>query len=233
MNDDALTPERAQGIAREVLAELTSGRRRSPEAGEGAAGAEAIVKERFPNLSEYDRTAVLFRINRMLSARATRAARARAGQDGGAVASAVDDVPQGDMVVAEAIAARRQQMGLSLDDLASRIGVAPARMRNFELGHRRVPVALLARIAQVLQVDLGWFSRDRSADEPLPMPPAAAAAPGQPAGEERRVDEPGRDELYELFTNLPAGMRRAVVGIMREMVAERARAATEENRRSA
>lgn len=240
MIEEAMTPERAQAIARDVLAELTSGRRRPAEDGEDGRAAEALLNERFPDLSEYDRTAVLFRVSRMLSARATRAARARAGHEGAAPAAA--SLPEGDMMVAEAITARRQEMGLSLDDLAARIGVAPARMRNFELGHRRVPVALLARIAQVLEVDLGWFSRERTpsdgASEPdtaaaaeAPAEPKAAANPEEPEGE-RRSSEPDRDELYALYTSLPPGMRRAVVSIMRELIAERQRTASQ-SRRSA
>lgn len=236
MIEDAMTPERAQAMARDVLAELTGGRRgiRPESDGDGAAAAaaaaEAVLRERFPDLSEYDRTAVLFRINRMLSSRATRAARARAGTEAASVAV---EPARGDSVVAEAITSRRQEKGLSLDELAGQVGVASARMRNFELGHRRVPVAILARIAQVLDVDLEWFSSDRTAQVEAPKPAAAAGPSDEAAAEEgghgaapvqAASSDPGRDELYDLFSSLPPGMRRAVVGIMREMVAERQRA---------
>lgn len=232
-----MTPERAQAIARDVLAELTGARRGLTADSEGAA--EAVLNERFPDLAEYDRTAVLFRINRMLSARATRAARARAGHEG---IAAVREEPQGDSAVAEAITARREELGLSLDELAVSVGVAPARMRNFELAHRRVPVAILARIAQVLQVDLAWFSGDRPvaplAPAPAAVPEAAtveAVPPAVAAPAPVRADEPDRDELYGLFTSLAPGMRRHVVGIMREMIAEceRVAAGEEPGRRSA
>lgn len=232
-----MTPERAQAIARDVLAELTGARRGLTADSEGAA--EAVLNERFPDLAEYDRTAVLFRINRMLSARATRAARARAGHEG---IAAVREEPQGDSAVAEAITARREELGLSLDELAVSVGVAPARMRNFELAHRRVPVAILARIAQVLQVDLAWFSGERPV---APLAPAPAAVPesatveaapaATAAAATARSDDPDRDELYGLFTSLAPGMRRHVVGIMREMIAEceRVAAGEEPGRRSA
>ncbi|SOD97805.1 Helix-turn-helix domain-containing protein [Caenispirillum bisanense] len=235
-----MTPERAQAIARDVLAELTGARRGLTADSEGAA--EAVLNERFPDLAEYDRTAVLFRINRMLSARATRAARARAGHEG--IAAAREE-PQGDSAVAEAITARREELGLSLDELAVSVGVAPARMRNFELAHRRVPVAILARIAQVLQVDLAWFSGERPVAPLAPAPAAVpesatveaapAAAAVAPAAAPARGDDPDRDELYGLFTSLAPGMRRHVVGIMREMIAEceRVAAGDEPGRRSA
>ncbi len=229
MIDTGMTPERAQAIARDVLAEITG--RRSGD-GDSAAAAEQVLHDRFPDLSEYDRTAVLFRISRMLSTRATSAARGGIGRG----AAAVPALPQGDSMVGEAIANRREARGLSLEELATQVGVAPARLRNFELGHRRVPVAILARIAQVLRVDLGWFSGEGAAQaiaatadtgDAVTVGGADAAAVSQAAEadeggiEDRRGSELGRDDLYDLYMQLTPAMRKLVAGIMREMVADR------------
>lgn len=237
MIDTGMTPERAQAIARDVLAEITG--RRSGD-GDSAAAAEQVLTERFPDLAEYDRTAVLFRVNRMLSARATRVARGGSGRS----TSLPADVPQGDSMVGDAIANRRQARGITLDDLAAQVGVAPARMRNFELGHRRVPVAILARIAQVLHVDLEWFSGEGAAQAVDAAADAAeavmggvadaaadasqAAAPETGVADDRRSADLNRDELYGLYTQLTPAMRRLVAGIMREMVADRGRRADED-----
>lgn len=233
MIDTGMTPERAQAIARDVLAEITG--RRSGD-GDSAAAAEQVLTERFPDLTEYDRTAVLFRVNRMLSARATRVARG-GGAGGGRGMPVPADLPQGDSMVGDAIANRRQARGLSLDDLAAQVGVAPARMRNFELGHRRVPVAILARIAQVLHVDLGWFSGEGAAQAANAAADEAEAVMGSATGDaaaspasapeggadDRRSPDLDRDELFDLYTQLTPAMRRLVAGIMREMVADRSR----------
>jgi transcriptional regulator with XRE-family HTH domain len=67
-----------------------------------------------------------------------------------------------------AIRSFRVIRGLSVSDLADRIGTSPQALRNYELEHRPLPLVRAERIAAELCVDLPSLLRET-------WPPAAAA----------------------------------------------------------
>ena len=74
-------------------------------------------------------------------------------------------MPQVDTVTpyGEAIRKCRERQGLSLPDLAARIGRHPQSLRHLELGSRKASVVLINQIANALGVDPGAITKEVSA----------------------------------------------------------------------
>ena len=87
------------------------------------------------------------------------------------------------MTTGERIKARRKELGISADQLASRIGVSRATMFRYENGAiEKVPSYVLALIASALNIDPVYLLLGYSDSSPAPQP-----------------DPPHRTEIEELI----------------------------------
>jgi transcriptional regulator with XRE-family HTH domain len=62
-----------------------------------------------------------------------------------------------DVRVGARVRQRRVALGLTLQDLGSRVGVSFQQIQKYEAGDSRIPVSRLQTIAQVLEVAITWF----------------------------------------------------------------------------
>ena len=72
----------------------------------------------------------------------------------------MDSVNLTDLHVGAQLRARRTALGISDEKLAEALGVSLQQMLAWELGVTRIGASWLAKIAKVLNVDLGYFFRD-------------------------------------------------------------------------
>jgi transcriptional regulator with XRE-family HTH domain len=95
---------------------------------------------------------------------------------------------------------RRVAVGLTLHELASRVGVSFQQLQKYETGDTRIPASRLHEIAQVLAVPITWFF--------LPEVPATetSAAPPQKAS---LIEE--TDQLVRLFSAIDEPRMRKVI----------------------
>jgi transcriptional regulator with XRE-family HTH domain len=73
---------------------------------------------------------------------------------------------------------RRTELGLSVNDVARQLGIAPRVYQALEDGVERAPASLLGQIAELFRVRVFWFFQDvafgdESASEALPLPHGA------------------------------------------------------------
>jgi len=59
----------------------------------------------------------------------------------------------------------RQELGLTQQELASRLGLTQAALSNYELGKRRLYLANLEQIADVLGKPLSYFTESATEEE--------------------------------------------------------------------
>lgn len=81
-----------------------------------------------------------------------------------------------DRHVGARIRLRRLDLGVSQEQLGSRLGLTFQQVQKYERGLSRVGAGRLYRIARVLGVPVGWFFEglpDPSLDSGLPPPPSA------------------------------------------------------------
>jgi transcriptional regulator with XRE-family HTH domain len=96
-------------------------------------------------------------------------------------------------------------MGMSLGQLASRVGKTAASVRSWERGEEDLDPDLLAQVAEVLELDLGEFAPAVTTASPLadiamaaPEPEPPAPEPGLAAPEPEPVPEPVPEPEPEL-----------------------------------
>jgi transcriptional regulator with XRE-family HTH domain len=66
----------------------------------------------------------------------------------------------------ERVKARREEMGLSQDELARAIGVSTERLKLWETGLDRIPPSEVVRVATALEVTIGYlFPKDPEATQ--------------------------------------------------------------------
>ena len=87
----------------------------------------------------------------------------------------------------------REELGLSQEDLASRLGYTQAALSNYELGKRRLYLANIEQIARELNKPLSFFFEESSAP--------ANAEQGEPQDE-------SISEIIKLLSELPAEERK-------------------------
>lgn len=75
----------------------------------------------------------------------------------------------GNEQIGERISARRKQLGLTLDDIASEIGVAKSTVQRYEKGSiDKIKLPVIEAIARVLQVNPSWLCG--KSDDMVPQP---------------------------------------------------------------
>lgn len=96
----------------------------------------------------------------------------------------------------------RQAAGLSIDDMAARMGLKPMQLRKLENATIIIPVATLARAAEVLGVSVGEFytSHDPGADSNRPLP--------------HPLDNPEHRALIQAYKAAPAPVRSHFASLM-------------------
>lgn len=101
------------------------------------------------------------------------------------------------------IKARRDELGLTLDDVASKIGVARSTIQRYESGKiEKLKLPVLEAIARVLRVNAGWLL---GLDEKRPYPEGEKQPPTD--GE---LSQAQRD-LIALVEHLPDEICRALL----------------------
>jgi transcriptional regulator with XRE-family HTH domain len=114
-----------------------------------------------------------------------------------------------DLEVARRVRRRRLELGLTLQDVAERLGVTYRQMHKYETGASRVSAGRLHQIAEVLGVEVGHFFEDV---DPAGLP--GGAEPGEAGHGQRR-------RLLELVRHVAAigdrGHREAVCALARAL----------------
>ena len=62
-----------------------------------------------------------------------------------------------DALVGQRIKFRRRLVGLSLEELAARLQIAPQQLQKYESAHNRVTAGRLLALADILEVPIQWF----------------------------------------------------------------------------
>ena len=111
-----------------------------------------------------------------------------------------------DAWVGERIKFRRRLNQMSLEELATRLGIAPQQLQKYESGHNRVTAGRLLALAQILDTPIQWFF-DKPVEDAAPAP-----APERPPSVETRETKVPPEQLAEairLFASLPNARTRA------------------------
>ncbi len=90
----------------------------------------------------------------------------------------------------------REDSGLSQEELAARLGVSQAALSNYELGKRRLYLANIQHIADVLKKPLNYFL-----DGP----------PGRADTREQQSPDPIIDKIIQLVKDLPQDERDHII----------------------
>jgi transcriptional regulator with XRE-family HTH domain len=107
-----------------------------------------------------------------------------------------------DRHVGERVRALREHRRLSLEELASRVGVTPAQLGAYESGERMAPRTLYA-LAEALSVPLArFFIADQSLEQPV-------------ADELARFASPETTELLRAWQRLAVDARRRALVVVR------------------
>lgn len=73
-------------------------------------------------------------------------------------------------IIGERLKKARESKGLTQAELAALIGTTPAAISNYEQGRRQIPVDLLFKIAEVLDVSVFWLMGEISEMKPYEKP---------------------------------------------------------------
>ena len=114
-----------------------------------------------------------------------------------------------DVHVGKLIRARRRAIGMSQDELATKIGLTFQQIQKYEIGTNRVSASKLFAIAQALGVHVGGFFADLESD----MDPSVLSEFGDFLTLQRAA------ELVKAFRHLTADQRRVLVDLAQVMAA--------------
>lgn len=98
---------------------------------------------------------------------------------------------------------RRHYLGMSQEDLASRVGVKYQQIQKYETGHNRVSASRLWEIARALKVTIAYFFPEEDTDI-------------QAAGLPNDLEDEAR-EFVQHFQTLSVEQRQALLGFVRTM----------------
>jgi transcriptional regulator with XRE-family HTH domain len=62
-----------------------------------------------------------------------------------------------DKYFGDKLRARRMMIGMSQDDLAKSLGLSFQQIQKYEKGANRISAAMMVRLAEILEVDIGYF----------------------------------------------------------------------------
>lgn len=124
-----------------------------------------------------------------------------------------------DVHVGKRVRTGRRLLGMTLDTLASRLGVTLPQLHNYEVGASRLTASRLATIADILGLPIGFFFAELN---------GGAYPPAEPALRER-MEQPETIELIRLYYAIPdanvrhqfLAMTKAVAGASRTATADR------------
>jgi transcriptional regulator with XRE-family HTH domain len=94
----------------------------------------------------------------------------------------------------------REELGLSQEELASRLGYTQAALSNYELGKRRLYLANIEQIAKELNKPLSYFLED---------------SPVRAPAEERQPQDETISEIIRLLSELPVEERHYLLEYIR------------------
>jgi transcriptional regulator with XRE-family HTH domain len=119
-----------------------------------------------------------------------------------------------DSLVGSKIRARRTSLGISQVELGRAIGVRFQQVQKYESGVNRVSASRLWMIAEALDLHISHFFEDQTLDS---VPHCKQFDPPRRINEPR--DEQATQELIDLFTDLSAEQKHAVLTIIKNMSA--------------
>jgi transcriptional regulator with XRE-family HTH domain len=73
-----------------------------------------------------------------------------------------------DALVGQRIKFRRRLVGLSLEELAAKLQIAPQQLQKYESAHNRVTAGRLLALAEILEVPIQWFFERQVEDHGVP-----------------------------------------------------------------
>jgi transcriptional regulator with XRE-family HTH domain len=111
-----------------------------------------------------------------------------------------------DVHVGARVRLRRILLGLSQERLGTAIGLTFQQVQKYEHGSNRISASMLHRIAQVLDVPVGFFFDDMADDMKLPPPDY-----------DDRLTRRETLELLRHYYSIPEGVRRHVYGLVKAM----------------
>lgn len=115
-----------------------------------------------------------------------------------------------DAHVGERLRLRRKLLGLSQEELASRLGLALQQVQKYENGVNRVSASRLYQLCGVLEVPVAWFFEEM----PGAPPPERATQPGLDTGGAAARD------LFEVYARIEdETLRRSLVQIAKAFAA--------------
>lgn len=119
-----------------------------------------------------------------------------------------------DVHVGAAMRTRRKRVGCSQQSLAEHLGLTFQQVQKYEHGTNRCSASMLFRIAERLEVQVGYFFEGLAVAGPRPTEPAAP----DNAVAQLLLTHGGAD-LALAFTSLPPHMRKAVLTISQALAA--------------
>ena len=125
-----------------------------------------------------------------------------------------------DVHVGTQLRLRRLIVGLSQEELGSRLGISFQQIQKYETGANRISAARLFEISQELDVPISWFFKDLPAEEGAP----SASAPADPAVRSAERSDPRETgELLRHFSSIEDhDVRRKIIEMV-EVLAGRGR----------
>ena len=110
-----------------------------------------------------------------------------------------------DALVGQRIKFRRRLIGLSLEELAAKLQIAPQQLQKYESAHNRVTAGRLLALAKILEVPIQWFF-----EKPVGTPLASPASERVAEAESDRAVPPDQlAEAIKLFASLRDARARA------------------------
>lgn len=117
-----------------------------------------------------------------------------------------------DRHVGARIRLRRKLLGRSQEQLAAALGLTFQQVQKYERGANRVSASNLFRIARHLDVDVGYFFEQLDGE-----PRATRPRPAPDAEVSDFLMSPEGVEVASRFPRLPSGLRRQLLGLLREL----------------
>jgi transcriptional regulator with XRE-family HTH domain len=117
-----------------------------------------------------------------------------------------------DELVGQRIKFRRRIADMSLEELASKLQIAPQQLQKYESGHNRVTAGRLLALSKILDVPVQWFFEQQPESDRIPE----TASPRSAISTDFVVPPDELAEVIRLFASLrDARVRSHCLGMLR------------------
>ena len=126
-----------------------------------------------------------------------------------------------DVHVGKRIRQRRTLLGLSQDQLSATLNITFQQVQKYERGANRVSASRLWDISQILDVEIGYFFEDMSAETRARSPRRMSDAPKVAETPDDQIDPMTRRETLELvrsyYSIKRTSVRKKVAGLVKSI----------------